>query len=168
MFVENYRLDTMIGGAAQSAIPYPRISNEDWQKWKAFLPVKSAPFCKRVLLDNRKAYLQSFLKTTYGIPPQVCDEMVRATSHFEEIEIWGKREINKDPIAVGITEGGERHLICRWGPDKLIPFERIKSRSWLYHIQNFGVSLVSLEEVWLSTAAAALLGMAYLGLLIYR
>jgi hypothetical protein len=27
----------------------------------------------------------------------------------------------KDPIAVGITENGERHLICRWGLDKLIP-----------------------------------------------
>ena len=43
MFVENYRLDTMIGGQAQTAIPYPKISDEDWQKWKAFLPVKSAP-----------------------------------------------------------------------------------------------------------------------------
>jgi hypothetical protein len=41
MFVENYRLDAMIGGQAQTAIPYPKISDEDWQKWKAFLPVKS-------------------------------------------------------------------------------------------------------------------------------
>jgi hypothetical protein len=30
MFVENYRLDTMIGGQAQT-IPYPKI-DEDWQK----------------------------------------------------------------------------------------------------------------------------------------
>ena len=167
MFVENYRLDTMIGGAAQSAIPYPKISNEDWQKWKAFLPVKSAPFCKRVLLDNRKTYLQSFLKTTYGIPPGVCDEMVRATSHFEEIEVWGKREIHKDPIAVGIAGNGNRHLICRWGPDKLIPFETIKSRSWLYHIENFGVSLLASDEFWIVTAGTAVLSIAFLGLWIH-
>jgi hypothetical protein len=164
MFLENYRLDTMIGGQAQTAIPYPKISDGDWQKWKAFLPVKSVPFCKEVLLHERKTSLQ----IAYGIPPDACDEMVRAAGHFEEIEIWGKREIHKDPIAVGITEKAERHLICRWGPDKLIPFERIKSRSWLYHIQNFAVSLVTLEEVWLSTAAAALVGMVYLALLIYR
>ena len=164
MFLENYRLDTMIGGTAQSAIPYPKISDGDWQKWKAFLPVKSVPFCKEVLLHKRKTFLQ----IAYGIPPDVCDEMVRAASHFEEIEIWGKREIHKDPIAVGITKNAERHLICRWGPDKLIPFERIKSRSWLYHIQNFGVSLVTLEEFWIATAATAFLSVAYLGLLIYR
>jgi len=48
MFVENYRLDTMLGGQAQIAIPYPKISDEDWPKWKAFLPVKSVPFCKKV------------------------------------------------------------------------------------------------------------------------
>ena len=53
MFVENYRLDTMIGGQAQTAIPYPKISDEDWRKWKAFLPVKSVPFCKKVLSHER-------------------------------------------------------------------------------------------------------------------
>jgi hypothetical protein len=165
MFVENHRLDTMIGGSAPSAVPYPHISDEDWQKWKAFLPVKAVPFpfSKKMLLRISK----SFLKTTYGIPPDVYNEMVRAADHFQEIEIWGKRQINKDPIAVGITQSGERHLICRWGPDKLVPFERIKSRSWLYRIQNLGVSLFSLEQIWLSTAAAALLGMAYLGLVMY-
>ena len=40
MFTENYRIDTMIGGQAQSVIPYPRIYDQDWSKWKAFLPVK--------------------------------------------------------------------------------------------------------------------------------
>jgi hypothetical protein len=45
----------------------------------------------------------------------ICREMVRGASHFEEIEIWGKREIRKDPIAVGIAGNGERYLICRWG-----------------------------------------------------
>jgi hypothetical protein len=159
MFVENYRLDTMIGGQAQTAIPYPKISDEDWQKWKAFLPVKSVPFCKKVLLNKK----QSFLEAAYGIPFDVYHEMVRGAGYFEEIEVWGKREISKDPIAVGIAENGERHLICRWGMDKLISFERIKSRSWLYHIQNLGVSLVTSESFWLSFAVAVLLGIGYIG-----
>jgi hypothetical protein len=159
MFVENYRLDTMIGGRAQNVIPYPKISDDDWQKWKAFLPVKSALLYKKVLLHNSK----NFLHTAYGIPPDVCDEMVRGASHFEEIEVWGKREIRKDPIAVGLTGNGERYLICRWGMDKLIPFERIKQRSWLYHIQNFSVMLLTSEKFWLTGAAATLLAMAQIG-----
>ena len=159
MFVENYRLDTMIGGQAQTAIPYPKISDEDWQKWKAFLPVKSVPFCKKVLLNKK----QSFLEAAYGIPFDVYHEMVRGANYFEEIEVWGKREISKDPIAVGITENGSRHLICRWGMDRLIPFERIKSRSWLYHIQNLGVTLVTSESFWLRFAVAVLLGIGYIG-----
>jgi hypothetical protein len=160
MFVENYRLDTMLGGQAQTAIPYPKISEEDWQKWKAFLPVKSVPFGKKVLLRKTKIFLQA----AYGIPFDVYHEMVRGAGYFEEIEVWGKREIRKDPIAVGITEDGERHLICRWGMDKLIPFERIKSRSWLYHIQNFGVVLMASENFWFGTAVAVLFGIGYIAL----
>jgi hypothetical protein len=159
MFVENYRLDAMIGGQAQTAIPYPKISDEDWQKWKMFLPVKLEPFCKEVLLHKEK----SFLHIAYDIPPDICQEMVQGARHFEEIEIWRKRKIRKDPIAVGITENGERYLICRWGMDKLIPFERIKSRSWLYQIQNFGVMLLTSEKFWLGGAAATLLAMAHIG-----
>jgi len=159
MFVENYRLDTMIGGQAQTAIPYPKISDEDWQKWKAFLPVKSVPFCKKVLLDRRKSVLQA----VYGIPFDVYHEMVRGAGHFQEIEVWGKREVYKDPIAVGITGNGERHLICRWGMDKLVPFEKIKSRSWIYQIQNLCVSLVTSASFWLSFAVAVLLGIGYIG-----
>ena len=158
MFVENYRLDTMIGGQAQTAIPYPKISDEDWQKWKAFLPVKSASFCKKVLLIKK----QSFLEAAYGIPLNVSNEMVRGANYFEEIEVWAKREINKDPIAVGITENGSRHLICRWGMDKLIPFERIKSRSWIYQIQNLGVTLVTSENFWIRFAVALLLAIGYI------
>ena len=160
MFVENYRLDTMIGGRAQTAIPYPRISDKDWQKWKAFLPVRSIPFSKKVLLHKSK----SFLRSAYGIPFDASEEMYRAAGHFQEIEVWGKREISKDPIAVGITENAERYLICRWGMDKLIPFERIKSRSWLYHIENFGVSLVSSESFWLGSAAAAIVAIGFIAL----
>jgi hypothetical protein len=153
MFVENYRLDTMIGGQAQTAIPYPKISDEDWQKWKAFLPVKSGPFCKKVLLDASEIFLQA----AYGIPFDVYHEMVRGSGYFEEIEVWGKREVYKDPIAVGITGNGERHLICR-----------IKSRSWLYHLQNFGLILLASKEFWLSTVGAALVGILYLGLLLHQ
>ena len=160
MFVENYRLDTMIGGQAQTAIPYPKISDEDWQKWKAFLPVKSVPFCKKALLHKSK----SFLRAAYGVPSDPCDEMLRAASHFEEIEIWSKREISKDPIAVGMTKNAERYLICRWGMDKLIPFERIKSRSWIYQIQNFGVTMLTAESFWLGTAVATLFGIGYIAL----
>jgi hypothetical protein len=159
MFVENYRVDTMIGGQAQTVIPYPKISDEDWQKWRAFLPVKSLLFSKKELLQQRRA----FFENAYGIPASVCHEMIQGARHFEEIEIWGKREIRKDPIAVGLTGNGERYLICRWGMDKLIPFEKIKSRSWLYHIENFGVMLLTSEKFWLSSAAATILGIAYIG-----
>ena len=54
MFVENYRLDTMIGGQAQTVIPYPKISEEDWHIWKAFLPVKSAPFRQESIASRDK------------------------------------------------------------------------------------------------------------------
>ena len=83
MFIENYRLDTMVGGQAQTTvIPYPKISHEDWLKWKAFLPVKSVPFCKKVLLGTRETFLQA----AYGIPPDVSREMVRGAGYFKEIE----------------------------------------------------------------------------------
>ena len=48
--------------------------------------------------------------------------------------------------------------------DKLIPFERIKSRSWLYYVQNFGVGLLTSENFWLGTAVAAILGIGYIAL----
>jgi hypothetical protein len=159
MFVENYRFDTMVGGQAQILIPYPKIPDQDWQKWKAFLPVKSALSHKKMLLHNSK----NFLDTAYSIPPDVCHEIRRGANYFEEIEVWGKREIRKDPIAVGLTGAGERYLICRWGMDKLIPFEKIKSRSWLYHVQNFGVMLLTSEKFWIIGAAATLLAMAQIG-----
>ena len=158
MFVENYRLDAMLGGQVQPVIPYPKISDEDWPKWKAFLPVKSEVVCKKELLGRPTTFLQM----AYGIPPDVCEEIGRGAGHFEDIEVWGKREIRKDPIAVGLTGNGERYLICRWGMDKLIPFDKVKSRSWLYRIENFGVVLLTSAKFWLSGAAATLLAMAYI------
>jgi hypothetical protein len=157
MFVENYRLETMVGGQAQPVIPYPKISEQDWHIWKAFLPVKSAPFSKKVLLRETK----TSLRTAYGIPFDVYHEMVRGANYFEDIEVWGKREIYKDPIAVGIAENGDRHIICRWGMDKLIPFESIKNRSWLYHMHNFGMNLLTSEMFWLTGAAVTVFGIAF-------
>jgi len=46
--------------------------------------------------------------------------------------------------------------------DKLIPFDKIKSRSWLYHIESFGVLLLTSATFWLGGAAATLLAMAYI------
>ena len=127
MFVENYRLNTMIGGQAQTIIPYPKILEEDWRKWKAFLPVKSVLFNKKTLLRGTKVSL----RTAYSIPFEVYHEMVRGAGYFEEIEVWGKREIHKDPIAVGIAKNGDRHLIARWGLDKLISFESIRHERFM-------------------------------------
>ena len=47
--------------------------------------------------------------------------------------------------------------------DRLIPFDRIKNRSWLYHIQNLGVTLITSVNFWLSFAVAILLGIGYIG-----
>ena len=160
MFVENYRLDTMIGGQAQIVIPYPKISEEDWQIWKAFLPVKSAPFGKKVLVHETK----TSLRVAYGIPFEAYHEMIRGADYFEDMEVWGKQEIYKDPIAVGIARNGGRHLICRWGVDKLIPFESIKNRSWLYHMHNFGVNLLTSEMFWLTSAAVTVFGIALIAI----
>ncbi|HSF56460.1 MAG TPA: hypothetical protein VLD83_00160 [Candidatus Binatia bacterium] len=82
--------------------------------------MKSVVFCKQELLYKTK----TFFEKSYSIPSDVRQEMVRGARHFQEIEIWGKREIRKDPIAVGLNGNGERYLICLWGMDKLISFER--------------------------------------------
>src|SRR5262245_7223695 len=156
MFVENYRLDTMIGGQAQTVIPYPKISEQDWHIWKAFLPVKSAPFGKKVLLHETK----NSLRGVYGMPFEVYHEMTWGADYIEDMEVWGKQEMYKDPIADGIARNGDRHLICRWGMDKLIPFDSIKNRSLLYHIHNFGVNLLTSEMFWLTSAVVTVFGMA--------
>jgi len=92
MFVENYRLDTMIGGQAQTVIPYAKISDEDWRKWKAFLPVKSVLICKKELFGRPKTFFQ----IAYGIRPMSamrwCEE-----PPFRGNRSLGKREIRKDP-----------------------------------------------------------------------
>ena len=91
------------------------------------------------------------IRTVYGIPPDVSHEMLQAAGYFEEIEVWGKREIRKDPIAVGITGNGERHLICRWGMDKLISLRDDQEPFLAYYLQNFSLILPATKEFWLST-----------------
>ena len=100
MFVENYRLDSMIGGQAQTGIPYPKISDEDWQKWKAFLPVKSESFCKKELLGTRKTFLQ----TAYGIPSDVYHEMVRGADISRRSKFGASERFEKTQSRWGLPE----------------------------------------------------------------
>jgi hypothetical protein len=124
MFVENYRQENgesiMAGGDARP-IPYPKLSAQDWRAWKTFLPVRSQNIDKKAAanLSARSLYFYD------GIPYGVTEEIQRATQYFDAVEVWRKREIDKDPIAVGLV-GGERYLIARWGMEKLIPFTTIK------------------------------------------
>ena len=124
MFIENYRQEnseSIMAGGDATPIPYPKLSAEDWRVWKVFLPVRSQNIDKTAAtsLSPRLMYFYE------GIPYGVTEEIRRASQHFDAVEVWRKREIDKDPIAVGLA-GGERYLIARWGMEKLIPFARIK------------------------------------------
>jgi hypothetical protein len=65
------------------------------------------------------------LYVSEGIPYAVTEEIQKASQFFDKVEVWRKRAVEKDPIAVGLL-GDERYLIARWGTEKLIPFETIK------------------------------------------
>ena len=143
MFIENYRLENMVGGQALSVVPYPEISAEDWKAWHAYLPVRT----KYKVNDLGKTGLVINL----GVPTGAAQQIVEARQHFDEIEIWGKRNLYKDPIAVGILDG-RRYLICRWGMDSLLPFETIKRRSGMYRAWNMLVSAVNNEVFAPATA----------------
>jgi hypothetical protein len=123
MFMENYRDEnaaTILGGGETTPIPYPQLSDEDWEVWRRFLPYRSRHFNKEEVLKS-----SALLRLSYGMPYQVTREIRKASQYFDEVEVWGKREVYKDPIAVGLY-GGDRYLIARWGMDKLVPFEAIK------------------------------------------
>jgi hypothetical protein len=123
MFIENYRredAESIMGGSQARQIPYPKISQEDWRIWTVFLPVRSLKLDKIKALNLSDADLLS-----EAIPAGVGSEIRRATEHFDQVEIWRKRQIDKDPIAVGLI-GGERYLIARWGMEKLLPFGTLK------------------------------------------
>ena len=121
MFVENYRNDDslMAGGDAQPTIPYPKLSGEDWRAWKLFLPFRSAS------IDGTTARAKESLYFSYGIPYSLTGEIQKATQYFDQVEIWRKHEVQKDPIAVGVL-GSDHYLIARWGMEKLLPFNTMK------------------------------------------
>ena len=123
MFVETYRQENsgsiMAGGDAKP-VPYPKISQEDWRAWTLFLPVRSATI-DRVRAGTRR----DSLHFSYGIPYALTEEVQKAVQLFDKVEVWRKRDVSKDPIAVGVLDG-ERYLIARWGMEKLLPFETIK------------------------------------------
>ena len=140
MFVENYRLeDPPLGGGTghtNEAIPYPTISDEDWKVWTAFLPVRTE-------IDENFLTGASPLLYAQTLPPKVRDELKRANRFFDRVEVWGKREIEKDPIAVGYR-GNDRYLIARWGMEKLIPFEAIKKSMPLMLAYRYAISGLAL------------------------
>ncbi|HWO40209.1 MAG TPA: hypothetical protein VNO43_00200 [Candidatus Eisenbacteria bacterium] len=146
MFVETYRQEnaaSMMAGGDAGPIPYPKISEEDWRVWSLFLPFRSMNL-DRMAAQSMK---EESLHFSYGIPYAVTSEIQKATPYFDQIEVWRKREVNKDPIAVGVL-GGERYLIARWGMEKLIPFSTIKKAAplvlaWKYATSPLG-ALVSL------------------------
>ena len=153
MFVENYRLDAPpLGGGrglTNEAIPYPTISDEDWKVWTAFLPVRTEIDEKFLSGASPRLYAQT-------LPPRVRDELQRANRFFDRVEVWGKREIEKDPIAVGYR-GNDRYLIARWGMEKLIPFEVIKKSMPLILARKYGIYSLRL-----------LAGLAGLGFLLWN
>ena len=140
MFVENYRLeDPPLGGGTghtNEAIPYPAISDEEWKVWTAFLLVRTE-------IDEEFLSGASPLMYAQTLPPKVREELKRANRFFDRVEIWGKREIEKDPIAVGY-QGNDRYLIARWGMEKLIPFEAIKKSMPLMLAYRYAISGLAL------------------------
>ena len=67
----------------------------------------------------------------------------------------GKREIEKDPIAVG-HQGNDRYLIARWGMEELVPFEVIKKSMPLVLAWKCGIK-----------ALGVLVGLAGLGFMVF-
>jgi hypothetical protein len=154
MFIENYRQENsgsiMAGGDAKP-IPYPKISQEDWRAWTLFLPVRSANI-DRICVGAR----EESLHFSYGIPYALTEEVHKAVQLFDKVEVWRKRDVSKDPIAVGVLDG-ERYLIARWGMEKLLPFETIKKAvplilAWKYVTGPAG-AMVGLLGVGLSAWA---------------
>ena len=137
MFVETYRFGSdsiMLGGDAR-AIPYPKMTDEDWRAWRLFLPFHSET------IDRSSATKES-LYFSKGIPYALTGEIQKATEYFDKIEVWRKENVQKDPIAVGII-GSDRYLVARWGMEILLPFNTIKKAvplmlAWKYVVSPGG------------------------------
>ena len=89
------------------------------------------------------------------LPPKVRDELQKANRFFDRVEVLGKREIEKDPIAVGY-QGNDRYLIARWGMEELVPFEVIKKSMPLVLAWKCGIK-----------ALGVLVGLAGLGFMVF-
>jgi len=140
MFIENYRSEEPLlgGGSAHTndVIPYPRISDEDWKIWSTFLPVRTA-ISEDFLTDpNSGLYAQT-------LPREIRHEFRSASRFFDRVEVWGKRKIELDPIAVGY-QGNDRYLIARWGMAKLLPFAAMKKRRPLVLAWRYGIGALGL------------------------
>ncbi|HWP58408.1 MAG TPA: hypothetical protein VNL14_11000 [Candidatus Acidoferrales bacterium] len=144
MYVERYRQENaepMVGGAARS-IPYPKISDDDWRVWNTLLPFRAHT------MGSTDTASGSFdlLYLHYGVPYAVSTEIKRAGQYFDRIEIWRARQLEKDPIAVGIC-GEDRYLIARWGLEKLVPFHVLKKSMPLVLAWRFATSPLAVASL---------------------
>jgi hypothetical protein len=142
MFVENYRRENaelMVAGTDPMPIPYLKLSAEDWRVWRTLLPFRSQHIDKKAAtnLSARSLYFYE------GIPHEVTTEIRRASQYFDAVEVWRKREIDKDPIAVGVL-GEDRYLVARWGMEKLIPFTTLKKSMPLILAWKYATHPISL------------------------
>jgi hypothetical protein len=142
MFVETYRrenTESAIPGGEVKPIPYPKISEEDWRVWTLFLPVRANEFDKKAASTLNVGSLHLL----YGIPHQVATEIQRGSEYFDKVEVWRKRVVEKDPIAVGY-QGKDRYMIARWGMEKLLPFETVKKSMPLMLAWKYGTDYVGI------------------------
>jgi hypothetical protein len=155
MYVESYALRGVLPAEADQAVAerYPKISAEDWEVWKYFLPVRSHALDRAGVIKLVRMFSPA---TSGGIPYSIAREMKRASERFDKIEVWRAHDVEKDPIAVGI-EDGERYLIARWGMAKLIPFEALKNRRRLAVVWKNAVSWGALAGTGLAIVAWGLL-----------
>ena len=141
MFIESYEFRTpTVGGnishTSSEAIPYPAISDGDWEVWTTYLPVRTE-------IEPEFLAGRGLLAYAHTLPSKVRDDLQRANRYFDKVEVWGHRQIEKDPIAVGYRKN-TRYLIARWGMAELLPFPRMKKymplmRAHDYAIRNFPI-----------------------------
>lgn len=150
MFIENYykeSAESIMGIGEVKPIPYPRISEDDWRVWCTILPFRIQQFDRPAAATLTSDRMRPF----YRIPYDIGTEIERASRYFDRIEVWGKHDPAKDPIAVGLY-GTDRYLIARWGLEKFIPFEQIKQSTplvlaWKYATGAVAAFLAGLS-VW--------------------
>ncbi|HEY1267373.1 MAG TPA: hypothetical protein VGH16_08965 [Candidatus Binatia bacterium] len=128
---------------------YPKISAEEWEVWKYFLPVRSHALDRSAVHNLVHMFSPA---TSGGIPYTIAREIYRASERFDKIEVWRAHDVEKDPIAVGI-DSGERYMIARWGMAKLIPFEALKHRRHMAILWKNAVSWGALAGTALAIVA---------------